>query len=109
MADVDREGKTVPPTTPPQDRPRGPIATSIFTIVDAEILAAFFLGVMTNDTWILLKKVIARNTTNRTKRRKYLPKDKRLQVLAASAIAEWTTYRLTSGAFEDHDEGRSKL
>ena len=74
MADVDTEGKTVPPTTPPQDRPRGSIATSIFTIVDAEILAAFLLGVVTNDTWILLKKVIARHTTNRTKRKKYFQK-----------------------------------
>ena len=64
---------------------------------------------MTNDTWVLRKKVIARHITNRTKRRKYFPKSKRLQVLAASAIAEWTIYRLTSGALEDHDEVRSKL
>ena len=109
MADVDTEGKTMPPTTPPQNRPRGSIATSIFTIVDAEILAAFLLGVMTNDTWILIKKVIARHITNRIKRKKYLPKGQGLQMLAASAIAEWTTYRLTSGALEDHDEVRSKL
>ena len=102
MADVDTEGKTMPPTTPPQKQP-------FFIIVDAEILAAFLLGVMTNDTWILFKKVIARHITNMIKRKKYFPKGQGLQTLAASAIAEWTIYRLTSGAFEDHDEIRSKL